>query len=221
MPISSHLLKRLSLPPIFVAVNFNQGTVHSFLTYNQASRGVIRLVKRKHHAYDPFFCLFRINKSSGSRAKPLGRFGRFPTMDYDPNQCWGEWHTWDDEEPFIPKGDRKRRRYRISAVNVEPVPTYKPYQMETPVEDSFQPETPMRFHFYVDRRELMVRPVLITGRYEDQVRYDWPCFGSWGRDGVDFEKYFHGTAEWAMEQLLEFMATEGNLKPWMGGDDGV
>lgn len=219
MPVNSHLLKRLTLPNVYVTVNFNQGFVHSFPTYNQASYAAVRMVKNRGH--DPFICLFRLGRHSGSKAKPLGRFGRFPTMDYDPNHCWGQWNTWDAEEEFIPKGTKRRRRRREQVICDERFPLPYVYQMETPVDDTFAPETPTRFSFYVDRRELTVRPVLITGRSEDLVRYDWPCMGSWGRGGVDKEAYFHGTAEWAMDQLLELMAAQGNLKDWIGDDDGA
>lgn len=214
MAVNARLMKRLPMPSVFVAVNYNEGTLHSFPTYSFASRGAIRLVR---NGADPFLCLYSLGKYPGSRAKCLGRFGRFPTMDYDPNQCWGKFTSWEDDQPFEPKDNQKirRSRYRVSIDPVEPPPAY---QMETPVDDAFVSETPTRFSFYVDRRELLVRPVLITGRSEDQVQFDWPACGGWGRGAVDNERYFHGTAEWAMDQLLEFMATEGNLKPWMGGE---
>lgn len=213
MPINASLAKRLPMPTVFVTVNFNDGVLHSFPSYNFASRGAIRLVR---NGADPFIVLYRLGKFHGSRAKCLGRFGRFPTMDYDPNQCWGEFTTWEEEQEFIPKGRHTRPKYRHKPVRLDPLPQQVEYRTETPLEDGFAPETPTRFSFYVDRRELLVRPVLITGRSEDgQVRYDWPAFGSWCRHGVDDEQFFHGAAEWAMDQLLEFMAAQGNLGPWI------
>lgn len=217
MPVDIRLMKRLPMPTVFVIVNFEEGLLHSFPTYNNACRGAIRLVRR---GVDPFMCLYRLGKLPGSRAKCLGRFGRFPTMDYDPNQCWGKWTTWKEEQEFIPKGKKQRKRYEHRAISGASLTEPEPYQMETPAEEGFVPETPTRFSFYVDRRELLVRPVLITGRSEDRVQFDWPCMGTWGRGGVDEERYFHGTAEWAMDQLLEFMAAQGNLTGWIGEGDG-